>query len=112
MMMMKHTFEIEEGDRQCIVLALAKLSLSRPGWHPACLSRIAKMLGGGEMYDKFRSFGPDYGGVINSDPFRITCLTCGRTSYNKEDVSNLFCGHCKKFHRLALSPLGTPEPPE
>jgi hypothetical protein len=56
---MTHTFEIEEGDRQAIILALAKLSHTRPGWHPACLSRIAAQLGGREMYEEFRSLGPD-----------------------------------------------------
>jgi hypothetical protein len=56
---MKHTFEIEEGDRQCLLLALAKLSLTRPGWHPACTSRIAEVLGGRTMYEEFRSYGHD-----------------------------------------------------
>jgi len=56
---MTHTFEIEEGDRQAIILALAKLSHTRPGWHPACLSRIAGQLGGAGMYEEFRSHGPD-----------------------------------------------------
>lgn len=53
------TIELEEGDRQAILLALAKLSLSRPGWHPAYLSRIAEQLGGRAMYEQFRSYGPD-----------------------------------------------------
>jgi hypothetical protein len=53
------TFEIEEMDRQAILLALAKLSLTRPGWHPACLSRIADKLGGRAMYEEFRSHGCD-----------------------------------------------------
>lgn len=28
----------------------------------------------------------------------ITCLTCLRTSYNQNDIKNLYCGHCHKFH--------------
>jgi hypothetical protein len=28
----------------------------------------------------------------------ITCLTCGRTSYNQNDIKFLYCGHCNKFH--------------
>jgi hypothetical protein len=52
-------YEIEEGDRQLILLALAKLSLSRPGWHPACTSRVAKIFRGLEMYEEFRAHGHD-----------------------------------------------------
>jgi hypothetical protein len=55
----EHTFKIEEGDRQCLLLALAKLSLTRPGWHPACTSRIADILHGREMYESFRGHGHD-----------------------------------------------------
>lgn len=51
--------ELEEGDRQAIILALAKLSLSRPGWHAACLSRIAEQLSGLQMYEQFRAHGPE-----------------------------------------------------
>ena len=64
---MTHTFEIEEGDRQAIILALAKLSHTRPGWHPACLSRIAGQLGGSEMYEEFRSHGPDPMATLGPD---------------------------------------------
>jgi hypothetical protein len=28
----------------------------------------------------------------------ITCHRCGRTSYNLEDVANLYCGACHRFH--------------
>lgn len=28
----------------------------------------------------------------------ITCLICGRTSFNRNDVKNKYCGHCKHFH--------------
>src|SRR5687767_2531600 len=28
----------------------------------------------------------------------ITCLRCGKTSYNANDVQHKFCGHCKEFH--------------
>jgi hypothetical protein len=38
------------------------------------------------------------GYIIANDPDRITCLTCNRTSYNSNDVANLFCGFCEKFH--------------
>jgi hypothetical protein len=56
------TYEIESGDRDAILLALAKLSITRPGWHPACLSRIAESLGGAQAlraYNEFRTYGED-----------------------------------------------------
>jgi ribosomal protein L37E len=28
----------------------------------------------------------------------ITCLICGRTSWNKKDVEYKYCGYCHKFH--------------
>ena len=40
--------------------------------------------------------GPTY--VIESDPLRITCKVCNRTSFNENDVKNLYCGHCHAFH--------------
>lgn len=30
----------------------------------------------------------------------IKCLTCNRTSYHPEDIKNLFCGFCNKFHDI------------
>lgn len=29
----------------------------------------------------------------------ITCLTCGKTSYNSNDIEQKYCGCCYKFHR-------------
>lgn len=51
--------ELDESQRQVLLLAIAKLSLSRPGWHPACLTPIAVKLDGMEMYEAFRAHGPD-----------------------------------------------------
>jgi ribosomal protein L37E len=28
----------------------------------------------------------------------ITCLRCGKTSYNPHDVENRYCGNCHIFH--------------
>lgn len=28
----------------------------------------------------------------------ITCLACGRTSANKHDIEQRYCGHCHVFH--------------
>lgn len=44
---------IDEGDRQMIVLALAHLSIERPGWL-YCHEEIAKRLCGSEMFAEFR----------------------------------------------------------
>lgn len=53
------TIELEEEERQAMLLALAVLSLQRPGWDDM-LNRIALRMdnftkaGRGEMYDSFR----------------------------------------------------------
>lgn len=31
-------------------------------------------------------------------PIAIRCITCGLTSFHLNDVENLYCGYCKKFH--------------
>lgn len=51
------TCEIEESERQMILLALAILSLRRPGWHYAA-GGAAEKLNGREMFEKFRSYNP------------------------------------------------------
>lgn len=51
--------ELEESDRQVIILALAKLSLTRPGWHPACIGPLVDRLGGRHNYEQYRLHGPD-----------------------------------------------------
>jgi len=38
------------------------------------------------------------GYVILAGGEAITCLECGRTSYNLNDVAERYCGHCHKFH--------------
>jgi hypothetical protein len=64
-------FEFDEGQRQATVLALAKLSLTRPGWLDL-LTRIATKLGGDDLFEDFRRQGADEGvpGV---------CKLCGCT---------------------------------
>ncbi len=52
-------YEIEEGDRQAIVLALAKLSLTRPGWLDMLRGLAENTFHGGAMFDEFASHGPD-----------------------------------------------------
>ncbi len=35
---------------------------------------------------------------ISEDGKSITCLKCGMTSYNENDVKYLYCGNCHGFH--------------
>ena len=63
----KHVFEIEEADRQALVLAIAKLTISRPGWN-AMLRRIAESLSGAAMFDEFVSHGPEILDASGLDP--------------------------------------------
>lgn len=57
--MKPHTIVIEEGDRQAILLALAELSIARPGW-VFMLSEIALKMdnkteeGFPQMFEQFR----------------------------------------------------------
>lgn len=53
-----HRLELEEGERQMVLLALAHLSRERPGWDDA-LNRIALRIdneenGRAKLYDAFR----------------------------------------------------------
>ena len=58
------TVVLEEEDRQAVLLALAQLSLERPGWDNM-LSNIALKMdnhlpnGRPELYDRFRSINAD-----------------------------------------------------
>lgn len=57
---------LESEEMDLIVLALAKLSLSRPGWHPACLLPLAQKFNRLSMYEEFRKHGPDNGGIVDT----------------------------------------------
>ncbi len=57
------TVEIDESQRQLILLALAKLSLARPGFAHA-LRETAKQLEGEAMFDEFVKHGPDVQAII------------------------------------------------
>jgi hypothetical protein len=50
----------EESDRQAVLLALAELALSRPGWNDM-LRRIATTLAGEGLYDEFKRLNADQG---------------------------------------------------
>jgi len=56
-------FEIDEGTRQAIILALAHFSIERPGWEDL-LSRIAKDFGDIDlkMFESFKKIEEKDGG--------------------------------------------------
>ena len=41
---------------------------------------------------------------ISDDGRTITCLRCGLTSHNSQDVKHRYCGHCRVFHEDASHP--------
>jgi len=58
-MQTEHRLELDEGERQAVLLALAHLSVERPGWDDM-LNRIAVRIdnakdGRAVMYDEFRA---------------------------------------------------------
>lgn len=52
---MNHTFQLDEGDRQMIILALAELALTRPGWDWTIRETVTK-LGGENASRMFAGF--------------------------------------------------------
>jgi hypothetical protein len=69
-------FSLDEKDRQATLLALAELSLSRPGWL-AMLTTVAARLGGVTLFEQFRLFNADRIG-LNYNPMpccgHVACL--------------------------------------
>lgn len=51
-------FTFTEEQRQMMLLSIAKLALSRPGWDFA-LGELADLMAGREMYEAFKSHGAD-----------------------------------------------------
>lgn len=49
------TIDLEEMDRQMILLAIGILSLQRPGWNWT-LGRLADILKGRDMFEQFRVY--------------------------------------------------------
>lgn len=52
------TYNIEEGQRQMILLAIAELALSRPGWDWT-LGELAKVFSGEAMFVEFKRVNAD-----------------------------------------------------
>jgi hypothetical protein len=42
--------------------------------------------------------GVETGFRITADGAAITCLKCGMTSYNPNDILHRYCGNCNMFH--------------
>lgn len=55
---MTHTFEIEEEERQMVLLAIAILAIVRPGFAWA-LGEVAEKLQGRPMFEAFKQFNED-----------------------------------------------------
>lgn len=85
---MNHTFEIDEGQRQMLVLAVAHLAVERPGWDYA-LQNIARVFHAEEMYQEFKELAPRSG-----NPHSQKACTHAGYSFKKHGQH---CPHCSKF---------------
>ncbi len=77
---MKYALELDEGDRQMVVLALAHLSVERPGWDHA-LNLLALQIdnqseGRGVMFDELRKL-HRLAVVAERKQWTQPCLACG-----------------------------------
>jgi hypothetical protein len=95
-------FTIEESDRQAIVLALAMLSLQRPGWD-WMLGGIAEKLGGfiegRELYNEFKRMNEDRRPtVVQTGPLHM--VVCVPQEYTDNQV---------EIYANYISPCGTTE---
>ncbi len=54
-----------------------------------------------DFAEKAKSKGEEYLLVNNtkSGENGILCLNCRKTSYHPDDIKNLYCAECKKFHK-------------
>lgn len=91
---------LNEEQRQLVILAIAKLSHSRPGFEPM-LREIAERYEGVAMYDEAVALGPDRPLISRSDsvvvvpPNRpsLVCSTCHASASMTVD------GRCPKCNR-------------
>lgn len=65
---------------------------------PEEIERIARAKAHGVLVDYFLGQFKPASYVIADDGKSITCVRCGSTSYNLNDVKERYCGHCKRFH--------------
>jgi hypothetical protein len=56
---MLHTVQVDEAQRQLIVLALAHLSLKRPGWTFATNEAAQRFPNGAKLHEQFRQIEDD-----------------------------------------------------
>lgn len=47
--------------------------------------------------------------IILDNGKAIKCLECDKVSYHPDDVANLYCGFCHKFHEREKLELEKPE---
>jgi hypothetical protein len=62
------TIDVTESERQVIILALADLALSRPGWDPM-LAELAAQFAGLAMLEKFKRLNNDRVKALPADSY-------------------------------------------
>lgn len=104
---MPRSYEIGEEDRQLTLLALAHLSVERPGFANALL-KIAVLLGGHEMFDRFQVLAAT-GHMHAFEEFfkRSHCFACGVVLNGGATVHGPDCGFAAIF-KEALPDAETP----
>lgn len=60
------TYDLDESQRQVLLLAIAKLALERPGWD-GMLREMATLLRGPAMYDQFKESNSDLSAIRERD---------------------------------------------
>jgi len=76
---MTHTLDLDEGERQALLMALAHLAVERQGWDDM-LNRVAVRIdnvldGRAAMYDEFRSLRRHE--IVDTDELAFDCPRCG-----------------------------------
>ena len=85
------TVTIDESQRQMLVLALAKLSIERPGWVwtlgelAAKFSTAPNLNDGRALFDQFREIHHPHNDVLRSD-FHVHLDTCRQCSEHPLDL--------------------------
>lgn len=65
-------------------------------------------LGGKPLEDAYQALRAELSSIsqrsatYRADSSSITCLVCNRTSYNPNDIAQLYCSNCKTYHTRVL----------
>lgn len=116
----EHVITLDHCQSDMVLMALAHLSVERPGWDYA-LRQVAAMLdeklsdGRLRMFEDFKrmhdpsriNFPAATAGASGKETAKykidmgarsIVCKKCNVRSYNLNDVKEKYCGFCKVFH--------------